>query len=106
MIHPLLCLLFLCFLLLLVKLLLSLELLPQLMQLLLYFFYSLLIPLPSHDALVTLFPLWLNSHSYLFCKWICSKLAAFLLLHVVDNLPLPFVAHMYAFLYCICCCCY
>ena len=59
------------------------------MQLPLCFFHSLLNPLPSRGSLVTLLPLLLNSHSYLFYKWICSKLVVLFLLHAVDNLSLP-----------------
>ena len=102
--HPLLNLLLLWFILMLVKILFFPEFLPQLMQLLLYFFHSILIPLPSRDSLVALLPLCLNSHSFLFYKWIYLKLVAFLL-HVVDNLPLPFFMHKYAWL-CYLCCCY
>jgi len=62
---------------------------------------SLLIPFssyfsPSCDLLVTLLPLLFNSHSCLFYKWICSKVSSLFLLHTVDNLSLPFVAHWYA----------
>lgn len=66
--HPLLNLLLLRFLLMLVQLLSFFKFLPQLMQIPLCFFHSLLIPLPLCDSLVTLLLLLLNSHSYLFYK--------------------------------------
>lgn len=100
----LLCVLWLCLLLLLAQLLFFPELLPHLMKLLLFFFHSLLIPLTSWNSLVILMPLCLNSHSFLFYKWIYVKLVAFLLLHVVGNLPLPFVTQKYAWLWCLYCC--
>ena len=72
------------------------------MQLLLCFFRSLLIPLPSRDLLVAMLPLLLNIHSFLFYKWIFSKLVTLFLLHAVDNLSLPFVMHKYGWLCFLC----
>lgn len=58
-----------------------------------YFLHSLFLSLPLCVPLVALFPLFLYFQSYFLQKWVYSKLAAFLFLHVVDNIPLALVAH-------------
>ena len=58
-----------------------------------------LLPLPLRDSHVTLVPIFFYSHSFFLYQWICSELAAFLFLNVIDNLPLAVFAHWYA---CLC----
>ena len=102
MLRPLLYLLLRHFPLLFAQLLFLLDLLLQLMQLHLYFLHSPFLRLPLCDSLIVLLPLFLYSHSCFLYKWICLELAAFLFLHVIENLPLAPVTHWYACLRCWC----